>query len=563
MLQFMTPSRLIPRALALLMPVAAAAAAAATDITLRRLDDTALEVHYALPAGCELAPFEQQDPASRQFRQGWEPLDACGAGDGIALSAGSPGCLHRRFRVPTTTARAAAFPPAFPMHGATYVHTGDYALGGRCGEARYFFEAAQIGVDGGFVQGRASPALSSDGQVSALLLDASAPVRHHPLPAYLDPELPASEAALILQRASATVQALERALPDARFKPVVLAATRVQLGGERNVGGDAHDVMRLTLFDWPASPDRGSEQLLTRLVSHEISHRFQLRDLTTRYPDARLIHEGGGEFLRWLVSLEQGWITPDEAAAELDGALLRCMSKSEGRPWAALSARERNALRRPYDCGLAVYAVALAQHPGHGDAFARINAFYRELAAGRPPDLPTALACGEARPCDPRALRALLEGPEPMNRAWQRWLSRMPWVHASPPSLAQQADRLQYWMVALMKADCQGAASLTPEATRITLDGMARCATLREDLPVTTIAGRPLAEPGLPRRIAARCREAGTVLLGSETGRRVQLRCVGTDLLTQPSYRVDMQALYAALRGRPLPRGRPDQPATP
>ncbi|MGM9516344.1 hypothetical protein ACS5PK_18990 [Roseateles sp. DB2] len=560
MRQHMTRSWTLRAGLALCLPMAAAAT---TDITLKRLDESALEVSYALPVGCERAQFERQDPASRDFRQRWEPLDACGASDGVSLAAVRPSCLHRRFRVPTTTARAAAFPPAFPMHGATYVHTGDYALGGTCGESRYFFEAAQIGVAGGFVKGRASPALSSDGQVSALLLDASALVQHHPMPAYLAPNLPDSEAKLIMQRAIATAQALERALPDARFKPVILAATQVQLGGERNVGGDAHDVMRLTLFDWPASPDRSSEQLLTRLVSHEISHRFQLRDITARYKDARLIHEGGGEFLRWLVSLEQGWITPDEAAAELEGALLRCMSKSEGRSWAALSLQERNALRRPYDCGLALYTTALAEHPGQGDAFARINAFYRELAAGRPPELASALACGEAKPCEPRELRALLEGPEPMSQAWQRWLSRLPWVRPHPSSPAQQADSILQWLVLMMKEDCQGAVSLTPEATRITLDGMAQCATLREDLPVTTIDGRPLAEPGLPGRIAARCHEDGSILLGSEAGRSVQLRCIGTDILTQPSYRVDMQALYAALRGKPLPRARPERPEAP
>ena len=44
-----------------------------------------------------------------------------------------------------------------------------------------------------------------------------------------------------------------------------------------------------------------------------------------------LINEGIGEFLRWLVSVYEGWLTPQEAAGELDDALAACMLIADDR----------------------------------------------------------------------------------------------------------------------------------------------------------------------------------------------------------------------------------------
>ncbi|MBB2484697.1 hypothetical protein H5407_05600 [Mitsuaria sp. WAJ17] len=536
------------------------------QLTLRRLDDASLELRYELPAGCTRAAFAQQDPASQAFRRTWVPLDDCGPTDGVhlgPLEATGETCRQRRFRVPTTTARAAAFPPAFPMQGATYVHTGDYALTGHCSRMRHHVEAERIGVSGRFVLGHASPEPAGDGQVSALLLDRASPVREQPLPAFLDPRLPPGEAARILQLAQATRTALTRALPGARYQPVVLAATvarRDGEAGEPGVNGDAHDVLRLTLVNWPAQPDRESERLLARLVSHEISHRFQRRDLTAADPQGRLIHEGGAEFLRWRVSLAQGWITAEEAAQEVTGALQRCRASSGGRPWAALSLAERDARRRPYDCGFAVYAMALAAAPGPQDAWARIDDYYLELGAGRAPDFATALSCGLRATCTPAGaralqhLRALLEGPQTMDEAWQQWLAALPWITPQPPSAADREERLALWLATLMRKDCGGAVSLTPGPGRVTLDGLPGCQVLREDLTVTTVDGLALADARLPAHLDARCREAQgspAVELGSPQGRSVVLPCADTEGLARPTYRVDLPALLRALERTP------------
>ncbi len=83
----------------------------------------------------------------------------------------------------------------------------------------------------------------------------------------------------------------------------MIAAIAASEPGGPNVGGDAGNILRLTLFNWPQAPRPEDKANLTLLVSHEFSHRFQLRDAVDVYPDARLINEGGGEFLRWLTSV--------------------------------------------------------------------------------------------------------------------------------------------------------------------------------------------------------------------------------------------------------------------
>ena len=128
--------------------------------------------------------------------------------------------------------------------------------------------------------------------------------------------------------------------------------------------GDAHDVLRLALYNWPGEPSLDDQAALTRFVAHEFSHRFQPRDAVEMYPDARLIHKGGAEFLRWLTSVQKGWMTPREAAADLDQALATCMLGANRQRWRALPARAIGVNHLEYACGLPIYVCALATRQG-------------------------------------------------------------------------------------------------------------------------------------------------------------------------------------------------------
>jgi hypothetical protein len=171
------------------------------------------------------------------------------------------------------------------------------------------------------------------------------------------------------------------------------------------------------LFNWPAAPAPEQQRLMNKLVAHEMSHPFQMRDAVDVYADARLMHEGGAEFLRWSVSLRQGWLTPLQAGAELDDALAACMLVTGERSWREMPARVIAASRLEYSCGLPAYVYALAARQGKGNPYARIDDFYARLRGGAKPDFAQAIECASAG-CKARVLPALLDGQGPMHVQW-------------------------------------------------------------------------------------------------------------------------------------------------
>lgn len=68
---------------------------------------------------------------------------------------------------------------------------------------------------------------------------------------YFDPALSDEAVARIREVADGTISFLRTALPDAPFSMPVLAASLATAPGDPNVGGDAGDVLRLTLFILP------------------------------------------------------------------------------------------------------------------------------------------------------------------------------------------------------------------------------------------------------------------------------------------------------------------------
>jgi hypothetical protein len=513
------------------------------DVRLRLLSPEALEVSYTLPPACTSLAFLKDGDAGAATRAAWQSLDGGTAGAGrLERPVGAPAVL--RFRVPAATHQV-GYSAAFPMGQGVYAHLSNYAVDTHCGTVQYRLAAPGIAVDR---RAWRDSAVTADNDAGLLLLTAPLPAGDR-VPEYVDPRLSPATAARIRTVADGTVAYLHRELPNARFTRPVIAAAYAEEPGGPNIGGDASDVLRLALFNWPRAPGPAEDAKLTRLVSHEFSHRFQLRDAVDAYPDARLIHEGGGEFLRWMASIENGWLTPAQAAEDLDGALSDCMLVTEGRSWRSLRPREIANDRLEYRCGLPAYVYVLAARQGNGKALARIDAFYRELAAGRRPDVAQALECGPAPGCRARRMAPLLNADGPMDAQWGALLRDTGLARARPPTQAQKDAMVLRAVVKLMKDDCGGRSGTTPTPDSILLDGMKACKTFTRDVHVTAIEGLPVfGEGATGAAMTAACTARHAVLLGLKDGGTLAAPCPAPYGMRTDFYGVDIDKVLAALR---------------
>lgn len=515
----------------------------------------ALEVRYELPEGCTRLPFQGNGAGYAEIRAGWKSSDQCGSVDGDALTrkAGAS-CRSVRFRVPTSTDKVTGYPGAFPIGEAIYAHTSKYSVGEACGRVDYQFQApGSIAVQGVLHQHNALLDGVAGADTAVLLLPAKVQPANGAIE-YFDPALSAEAVARIREVADGTISFLRAALPDAPFRMPVLAASRTSAPGDPTIGGDADDVLRLTLFNWPQQPGSELQQQMTKLVAHEFSHRFQQRDAVDVYPDARLIHEGGGEFLRWLVSVKKGWLTREQAARELDESLAECMIGTGKSSWADLPRSYTAAHRLEYSCGLASYAYGLAARTGAGDALSRFGGFYKAIQQGARPDFAQALECGPETACEARWLPSLLGKDIPMPQAWEAMLSSTGLAKASAPNAGELDAMMRDAIVQAVQADCDGQSSTTPTSEGMIIDGLSVCTTLRTDKYVVAVEGLPVFGSSLAlSTMVAACAQRGVVRLGMKDGTSLMLTCHQPYPVRKKFFRADIERVLAALDRSQLP----------
>ncbi|MES2152191.1 MAG: hypothetical protein V4508_20625 [Pseudomonadota bacterium] len=498
------------------------ASASAVTVQLKWAGAQALELSYILPAQCQRLSFRVDSPAYRRIRSGWQPLDDCAALEGGDVVTKGAACRTLRFRVPVSTDKVEGYPGAFPVGEGIYLHTSKYAVGAACGKVDYRFAApGSIGMQGSLFDGNAA---SADGDNIAVLLmprklDASA------APIYVDPALPLASAEQVRCVAEETMSFYRRTMPSAHFRQPILTAAAVKVDGGVNIGGDAADVMRLSFFNWPLHPTPREQGKLALLVSHEISHRFQLRDELDDYPQQRLIHEGGGEFLRWYAGLQLGWLTAEQAAADLDNALADCQLGTAGKAWSELSRATVAMEKLDYSCGLAAYVYGLAARQGQGSALARIAAFYSELGQGNKPPFEQTLACGVGLPCSSR-LGSLLGSAGPMAAQWESMLDETGFARRTAPGAAHAEALMARALKQLVQDDCGGKFDAIPSIDGMQLFTLPSCASLKHDLFVTRVEGHALyGDAHGPAAMAEACRQRGAVRLEGGDGATLTVAC--------------------------------------
>lgn len=531
--------------LALLMLQDSASAAPLSQIlvVVRRDSADSLAVEYTLPADCTRVPFLKNGVGAGKIRSRWQSLDGgTASSETLTRSVSSPQVL--RFRVPATTDKVTGYPGSFPVGDAIYAHMSNYAIGVQCGAVRYAFaangsvETSQAIFDGQTAAGADAPALLFlKRRRTGSELD------------YLDPALSPAAAGQIRKVANDTAAFLRSRMPKAQFtRPIIAAALASEPGGP-NIGGSAGDVLLLSLFNWPPAPSPALRRQMYKLVSHEMSHRFQMRDAVDVYPDARLIHEGGAEFLRWAASLQMQWLTPDQAGAELNDALAACMLATRDRSWSEISQSEISVKRLEYSCGLPVYVYGLATRHGDGSPFTRIDDFYSRLRAGHRPEFLTAVECGRLK-CRPRIPPTLLTGHDSMRDQWSAALDGTRLAVRKVPTQSQTDAMMLQAITDLVKADCDGESSMTPTAETLLIDGLTACHTVHADIAVARVEDEWIfgGRRALPAMVAA-CRARRMVRLGFVGGGSMSLPCREPYRTAQYFYAADMPLIMRLLAG--------------
>ena len=542
-----TSSILLSVALAIPGFAAESPAAAQVKVHIRIDAPDALEVSYELPANCPKLPFQRDDDNYRAIRATWQSRDTCGAASDGVLTHNGAAC-RPRFRVPASTNKVVGYPGAFPIGEAIYVHTSKYAVTGECGSVSYHFTApGSVALQGKVHPLRATAEGEAGGDLAALLMPRDQPPSDG-LPAYYDPKLSAVAVAQIRQVMEGTIAFYRKAMPDAQFRMPILAAGLASEPGGPNIGGDAADIMRFTFFNWPSQPAPDIQRMMTKLVAHETSHRFQLRDAVEPYPEARLIHEGGGEFLRWVVSVKKGWLTHADAARELDEKLAECMIGVGQRSWGELPGGEVAANYYHYSCGLPAYVYTLAARQGKGSALARINDFYRDLSLGAAPRFDHALECGATRHCQARWLVQLLGKSVPMTIAWDNLLVSNRLAIRAAPTRQQRDAMMKSALVQLVKDDCGGGSSTTPTADGMIVDSLKACKAVRKEAYVTRVEDVPIfGDERALSLVAGACAERAEVKLGMKNGETLAMPCARAYVARSQFYQVDIERVLSRL----------------
>ncbi|ELX13253.1 hypothetical protein Jab_1c18750 [Janthinobacterium sp. HH01] len=526
---------------AALLPITAHSANVDVDIKLVSAD--ALEVSFALPEHCTALAFLKDERGGQEIRAAWQKQNDCATAEGDLLK--SAGACTARFRVPATMQKISGYPGSFPAPGGMYVHSSNYALADSCGPVRYRFQAADIVMNGQRYHDAATPPAATGGDTSAMLMltrQTSATLD------YFDPRLSAATVARVNEVADGTIAFLRKQLPLAVFTRPAIAAIGASEPGGPNVGGDASNILRLTLFNWPQTLGQEEQELLTAFVSHEFSHRFQLRDAVDVYPDSRLINEGGAEFLRWLTSIQKGWLSRQQAAAQLDKALAECTLYTEGKSWRALTPSQIGSQRLEYLCGLPAYVYSLAARQGHGTAMSRFDRFYHQLRQGQVPDFAQALECGDTAACKPQVLPALLSSGPTMEQQWSEVLSKTGLATLRPPSQSLRDRMVLRAVVKLMVDDCAGRSGTTETPEGIILDGMKVCKSIHKDSYATSIEGHPVfGDAATGPAMKAACLARHEVTLGLKDGGKLVVPCQEPYAMREAFYAVDIEKALAQL----------------
>ncbi|MFZ6653836.1 hypothetical protein [Undibacterium sp. TJN19] len=524
----------------------------AADVTvhLKLISPQELEVSYQLPQQCDALPFLNEETLPRfgsEIRSSWQALDGCGTVDGTALTRTSKTCPGLRFRVPATSKfydRVA--PGAFPMGEGMYANTTSYAVSDACGTVAYRFSApGSIAFKGQVFQNTASYD-APDGKYMAVLLLQNQIASKTGAISYFNPAIGAENIQLLQGMADQAVDFYQKALPDVSFRKPILAASIEQNGGVPGFWGDAGDVLRLSLYNWPLQSSAESEERLRKFVWHEFAHRFQPQQAKESGERTAFIIEGGAEYLRWMAGLKTRRVSPEDAATEISTAISNCITKTGKYSWQALPKNLATSGSVPYECGLALHVMGLAVRQNDAGPLQQMNDYYHSFETGAATSFEQALECGRKKNCTPHWLPELL-GAQTISAIWPDFLARTKLAKPAPPPPAQYANIQRMAFVALMEENCHGKASFYTDKDAFVVGDIKDCGVFKEGMQIHQMEGKNLFGSSLlVDEMIQACASRGQVILGLKNATSIMVPCKKGFEIPQ-FYEVDMQRLMQKL----------------
>ena len=504
-----------------------------------------LYLEYHVPSHLTQLRFDKDGPWAQKIRASWRAVDDCARIDGDELEL-KPHCRVARFFVPASVDKVRGYPAAFPMAKALYVHTSNYQLDSHSGENRYLLVAPYLAYEGQVMEGNAR--FTPPAQTSfPILFSTQALSSEGGVLSYIDESLSPAYVARIEEVSRGTIRFLSKAMPKARFSMPIIAAANVPHPGAVGFDGDAGNVLRLSLFNWPSDYTPEGKKTISDFVGHEFSHRFQKRDEVDIYPLSRMIHEGGGEYLRWHTALQLGWMTQEEAALDLDEALNRCLAGVEQKAWTALSRATIVGRQLEYRCGLAAYVFGLAARKNTGSGITNVAKFYAQIQEGVRPSFFDAIECGERVDCHPRWLPQLFESANSMAKVWDDFFQETGLARRVAPNQAQKDMMIKKAFSSLMIEDC-GESSTFEANDGLIIDDLKSCKQLKAQMKVVGVEGHAIFgnAQALPA-LLSRCQQSGQVTVQLDSHESLQLSCKTPFVLNSDFYASDMRRLLKAL----------------
>lgn len=524
----------------------AAAVLAQVEIQLRMLPEKGVELEYHVPTQCTQFRFDKDGPLARKIRESWIAADNCARIEGDELKFSSQ-CRIARFLVPASVNKVSGYPAAFPMGKAIYVHTSNYQLDAHCGEMRYTMMAPYLAFEGKVLANRAQYIPPADSSFPLLLSTRSISSEDGVL-SYIDENLSPAYVERIQEVSRQTIKYLHTAMPKARFMMPIIAAANVPHPGAVGFDGDAGNVLRLGLFNWPTEYTPEGKKTIDDFVGHEFSHRFQKRDEVDIYPLSRLIHEGGGEYLRWHTALQLGWMNQQEAAQDLDNALNLCLLGVEQRAWQGLSRASIVGRQLEYRCGLAAYVFGLAARQNSRAGLNNVAEFYAQIQDGMRPDFADAIECGERMDCHPRWLPLLFFSATPMAKTWDEYFQKTGLARRVPPNQKQQDMMTKKVFSAVVTEDC-GESSMFEASDGLIIDDLKACKRLKKGMKVVAVEGHPIfGHPDAFPSLIEACEKRKQLSLQLAKGETLQVSCATVHAPETNFYATNMAKLMRALQ---------------
>jgi hypothetical protein len=366
-------------------------------ITISPLDKTHIQVEYTLPQQCsEVLLQEKYEGRASSLREGWKGLDNCSRltnGNTITILKG---CRHSRFSVPMNTAFIDRVEPvAYPMDDlGVRVHTGTFGVTDTCGNTTWIFKSPKGSVvdESGVYPEFFKASLTEKKYLNYTGIYLSyKPLKKDTRQIFTSRTPPELKIA-IQEGQQQLTEYYRKTYPNIPFISPFLLVDNIP--NQNGFGSQAEvtspHMIRIGYIGW--SPNRRYETQL--LQAHEYAHLLQSKK---HRPSSPFFHEGGAEFISLSASYHLGWTSKQMFSDRMSSAIQNCINLSNNKSWNEI----KSAFGRiPYDCGLAMFTLALAGRQ-HSDSSEKTLENYYTSGLGDT-HFANAIECGFHAECTPK-----------------------------------------------------------------------------------------------------------------------------------------------------------------